>query len=88
MEPKFSGTDNPDADGYKCYRIQSGEVRGLDKVPKEEMLQEGQLVIKDMTGAPHELTILAHHKFPIPNGSYTLIGPTLARSHYWVVGQL
>ncbi len=63
-------------------------MRGLGEVPKEEKPREGQLVVKDITGASHAFRIVADHKYPIPDGSYTFIGPTLARSYLWVVGWL
>ncbi len=31
-------------------RIESGDMRGLGEVPKEEKCRQGQLVLKDMTG--------------------------------------
>ncbi len=86
--PEVSRTDNPDADWYTGYRLDSGDVRGLGEVPKEEKPREGQLVLKDMTGAPHAVRIVAHHKYPIPDGSYTLIGPVRELSYFWVVGRL
>ncbi len=87
-QPQVSRTENPDADCYTGYYIESGDVRGLGEVPKEEMPREGQLVLKDMTGALHAIIILAHHKYPIPDGSYTLIGPAYTLNDLWVVGRL
>ncbi len=83
-----SRTDNLDADWHMGYRIESGYVRGLGEVPKEEKPRKGQLVVKDMTGASHAVRIVAHHKYPIPDGSYTLMGPKLAPNNPWVVGRL
>ncbi len=86
--PKVSRTENPDADWHTGYRIDSGDVRSLGEVPKEEKPREGQLVVKDMAGASHTVRIKADHKYPILDGSYALIGPTLERCPYWAVGRL
>ncbi len=80
--------ENPDADWHTGYRIDSGDVRGLGEVPKEEKRREGELVLKDMTGAPHAIRIVADHRYPIPDGSYTLIGPRDEENDLWVVGRL
>ncbi len=86
--PNVSRTDNPDADWYTGYRVDSGDVRGLGEVPKERKPREGQLVLKDITGAPHAVRIVAHHKYPIPDDSYTLMVPTHTQIDPWVVGWL
>ncbi len=39
--PKVSQTDYPDTDSYMGYRIDSGDVRGLGEVSKEEKRREG-----------------------------------------------
>ncbi len=86
--PQVSRTRNPDADLHTGYRIDSGDVRGLGEVRKDEKPREGQLVVKDMTGASHAVRIVADHKYPIPDGSYTLIGLFFGRRSPWVVGRL
>ncbi len=85
---KSDRTYNLDADCYTGCRIESGDVRGLGEVPKEEKRREGDLVLKDMTGAPHAIRIVADHKYPIPDGSYTLIGDCYGLDDLWVVGRL
>ncbi len=85
---KSDRTYNRDADCYTGCRIESGDVRGLGDVAKEEKHREGDLVLKDMTGAPHTIRIVADHKYPIPDGSYTLIGDCYGLDDVWVVGRL
>ncbi len=69
--------------------IESGNVRGLSEVQKEEEPRRGELVSKDRTGAPHTLMIEDDHRHPIPDGLYTLIGSSgdLVQQN-WVVGRL
>ncbi|PBK62011.1 hypothetical protein ARMSODRAFT_943371 [Armillaria solidipes] len=97
IAPGFTGypgmvcrTDNPDADYYEGYHIESGNVRGLSEVPRESWPRQGELVLKDVTGEPHTLKIVADHGYPIPDGVYTLIGwyGFISGSELWVVGQL
>lgn len=83
-------TDNPDADSYMGYYIESGNVQGLSEVPEEPKHRQGELVLSDATGAPHTLKIVAEHEYPIPNGSYTLLGSShrYVAPDLWVVGKL
>ncbi|PBK85440.1 hypothetical protein ARMGADRAFT_1018087 [Armillaria gallica] len=69
----------------------SADVRGLSQVPTEENPRQGQLIFKDPAGSPHTLQIVADHAYPIPDGSYTLIGCSGMLSpnlYHWAVGQL
>ncbi len=88
LRPKVTRAENPGADWFTGCRIESGDVRGLDEVPKERKCREGQLVVKDITGEPYTIKIVAYHKYRIPNGSYTLIWPVHVSNNVWVVGQL
>ncbi len=81
-------TEETDANWFEGTRIDSGDVRGLSNT-KDGGLRRGELTVKDDTGEPHIFKIVADHAYPIPNGSYTLLGrgtcsTTLA--HFWVIG--
>ncbi|PBK62317.1 hypothetical protein ARMSODRAFT_1024926 [Armillaria solidipes] len=81
-------TEDPDVDWHDgCHIV--GDVQGLAEVPKEGKPRQGELVFKDPTRSPHTFKIVADHAYPIPDGTYTLLGSSVyASSHYWVVGQL
>ncbi len=66
-----------------------GNVRGLTEAPRDEKLQQGELVLKD-TAASHLLKIVAHHEYPIPDSSYALLGCDRMSfsGDVWVVGRL
>ncbi len=81
-------TEDEDADYYMGCLIESGNVRGLSEVQKEEEPRRGELVFKDRTGAPHKLMIEDDHRHPIPDGMYTLIGSSSWIQKNWVVGCL
>ncbi|PBK62330.1 hypothetical protein ARMSODRAFT_943203 [Armillaria solidipes] len=81
-------TEDPDVDWHDGCRI-VGDVQGVAEVPKEGKPRQGELVFKDPTGSPHTFKIVADHTYPIPDGTYTLLGSSVyASSHDWVVGQL
>ncbi|PBK94165.1 hypothetical protein ARMGADRAFT_1029981 [Armillaria gallica] len=86
--PKVSQRNNLDGDWYMGYRIESGDVWGLEEVRKEERPLKGQLVLQDITGELHSIKTVAYHKYPIPNGSYMLIGRREVLIGLWVVGWL
>ncbi|KAK0499258.1 hypothetical protein EDD18DRAFT_1377286 [Armillaria luteobubalina] len=69
------------------YCIHSAHVQGLDKGQEEENPRRGKMVFKN-----HTFKIFADHMFPIPDGSYTLIGVNDCSSSFplnlWVVGRL
>ncbi len=87
--PEVFTTEDPDADCYGGCRIELGDVQGLAEVPKEGKPRQGELVFNDATGSPHTFKIVADHAYPIPDGTYTLLGNNdCVTSPYWVVGQL
>ncbi len=48
----------------------------------------GQLVVKDDTGTECSFEITVSHQYPIPDGSYTLLGTTDKSSNiHWVIGR-
>ncbi|SJL02769.1 uncharacterized protein ARMOST_06105 [Armillaria ostoyae] len=84
-------TDDPDVDCYEGYHVESGKVQGLGEVPKEKddakSYRQGELVLKDATGASHTLKIVANHTYQIPDGLYTVIGcDRWLFNDIWVVG--
>ncbi len=74
LSGKVYRTEDLDADWYPDYHIKLGDVGGLAEARKEEMPREGELVIKVANRAQRTLKIVADHAYPIPDGSYTLIG--------------
>ncbi|SJL16897.1 uncharacterized protein ARMOST_20427 [Armillaria ostoyae] len=87
------------ADSYHGYQIDSGYVWGLSHLSYNDMPRQGRLAIKDDTGSIHKFKIVADHTYPIPEGTYTLLGSTDHRNcvgtrheddnrslHFWVVG--
>ncbi|KAK0224358.1 hypothetical protein IW262DRAFT_1372503 [Armillaria fumosa] len=87
---KVGQTEDTDTDWYDGYCIQSADVQGLSEISNDK-LRQGQLVFKDHVGSPHTLKIVADHAYPIPDGSYTVLGCSgmLSQSLYhWAVGQL
>ncbi len=88
---QVSRMEDTDVDCYMGYCIESAEVRSLGEVPKEGEPRRGELALKDATGAPHTLKVVADHAYPIPDGSYTLIccdADEELPSDIWVVGRL
>ncbi len=82
-----------DADWYfEGFCIESACVRGLDEGPKEEKSRQGEMIFKDTAGSPCTFKFLADHVYPIPDGSYALIGSndeiSLSDLNLWVAGQL
>ncbi len=62
-------------------------LRGLAEGLTEEKSRQGELIFKDAAGSPHTLKIVAAHAYPIPDGSYALIGCDLYdSSDVWVMG--
>ncbi|KAK0435343.1 uncharacterized protein EV420DRAFT_1317765 [Desarmillaria tabescens] len=87
-------TEETDADWHWGPCFESGYVQGLARELQEGKRRQGELVIEDKTGAKHAFKIIADHQYPIPEGSYTLLGsPPLdgltgwVREQYWLVGQ-
>ncbi|KAK0190226.1 hypothetical protein F5146DRAFT_1043360 [Armillaria mellea] len=63
--------EGQDGDYHCGRRIHSCNVWGLSEIPKEPKPRQGQLIVKDVS---HTFKIMADHAYPIPDGSYTLIG--------------
>ncbi len=83
-------TDDTDADWYEGFCIDFVDVCGLAEGEKERNHQEGEMVFNDAAGSHHTFKIVAAHTYPIPNGSYTLIGCNDTCNlpvDIWVVGQ-
>ncbi|SJL13311.1 uncharacterized protein ARMOST_16751 [Armillaria ostoyae] len=86
------GPQGTDEDGYNGSCIESGYVRGLAEGKQEGKRRQGELVLQDDVGQSHTFQIFADHQYPIPEGSYTLIGnsPVIMnqfQEQHWVVGQ-
>ncbi|PBK59651.1 hypothetical protein ARMSODRAFT_966722 [Armillaria solidipes] len=77
----FKLREHPDdrADFYQGYHIDSGYVRGLSHPSYKGMPRQGEMVVQDDTGSTHTFKIIADHTYPIPEGSYTLLG---SNDHY------
>ncbi|PBK94080.1 hypothetical protein ARMGADRAFT_1079553 [Armillaria gallica] len=72
-----SRTEEKDDDWHEGPYIDSGYVQGLADVSKEGEIdgnRRGQLIIRDHAGEPHTFRITASHEYPIPDGSYVLLG--------------
>ncbi|KAK0471321.1 hypothetical protein IW261DRAFT_903622 [Armillaria novae-zelandiae] len=85
---KVSPMEETDSNWFEGTRIDVGDVRGLSN-KKESRVRQGELTVKDDIGASHTFKIVADHAYPIPDGSYILIGrgsysKTLA--YFWVIG--
>ncbi len=77
---------------HRGPRIKSGEVHGLADQSHDRNPRRGQLVVKDGTGAPHRIAVVANHQYQIQDGLYTLIGNDGDTDgvfmKYWVVGHM
>ncbi|KAK0438814.1 hypothetical protein EV421DRAFT_2021134 [Armillaria borealis] len=73
---------------YHAYSIESAFVRGLSKRDSQGQKRQGELVVKDCTGTEWVFKIVARHQYPIPDGSYTLLGDISFDNSTlcWVVG--
>ncbi|PBK70315.1 hypothetical protein ARMSODRAFT_1083950 [Armillaria solidipes] len=76
--------------------IEKGFVRGLAVAGVEGINRHGKLVVEDADGMAHAFNILASHQYPIPEGTYTLLGSDpfifsqegkICWPQYWVVGR-
>ncbi len=82
--------DDTDTDWYEGFCIDSVDVCGLAEGQKETNHQQGEMVFNDAAGSHHTFKIVTAHAYPIPNGSYTLIGCNDECNlpvDIWVVGQ-
>ncbi|PBK58579.1 hypothetical protein ARMSODRAFT_1028151 [Armillaria solidipes] len=59
--------------------IENGFVRGLAVVSVPEKDRHGELLIEDSSRTQHSFHIIAIHQYPIPDGTYTLIGSQESR---------
>ncbi len=87
-----SRDDETDKDWYKGPYIEQGLVWGLNAGLAEGVDQCGELVVKDANRMQHTLQIRVTHQFPIPEGTYTLLGafwPWDPKEvpEFWVVGR-
>ncbi|SJL13340.1 uncharacterized protein ARMOST_16781 [Armillaria ostoyae] len=73
---------------HRGPRIRLGEVCGLADQSHDGNPRRGELVVKDRTGAPHRIKVIANHQYQIPEGLYVLIGNNDADvfMKYWVLG--
>ncbi|SJL14966.1 uncharacterized protein ARMOST_18443 [Armillaria ostoyae] len=83
-----------DVDWRKGPCIESGCVRGLAEESSDKSYRQGELVVEDNTSVKHAFKIVADHQYPIPEGSYALVGSapfclesTLPKEQCWVVGE-
>ncbi len=88
----IGGTSMPFHTGLGWHhgpRIKLGEVCGLADQSHDGNPRQGDLVVKDGTGAPHRIKVVANHQYQIPQGWYTLIGNNGDADvfmKYWVLG--
>ncbi|KAK0439958.1 uncharacterized protein EV420DRAFT_1769361 [Desarmillaria tabescens] len=78
-----------DANWCECTCIVWGIVRGLGEVSNTGIPRKGKLMIKDLFGTSHTFKVITDHAYPIPDGSYTLIGAgyfSVDILEHWVVG--
>ncbi len=77
-------------DLHRGPRIGLGEVCGLADESHDGNPRQGELVVKDGTGASHRIKVVANHQYRIRDGLYTLIGNNGDADgvfmKYWVVG--
>ncbi|KAK0431776.1 hypothetical protein EV421DRAFT_2089870 [Armillaria borealis] len=83
---KVGRTEETDVDWFEGPSIDSGYVRGLEY--DEEGPRQGELIVRDSNGERHTFKIFADHQYPIPDGSYTLIGARgWSNETFWAVGK-
>ncbi len=84
-----------DVDRCQGFGIENGFVRGLAVLGSPGKHRYGELVVEDVHRIQHVFNITATHQYPIPEDTYTLIGPD-TESHslmerkdwvQWVVGR-
>ncbi len=84
-----------DVDRCQGFSIENGFVRGLAVLGSPGKHRYGELVVEDAHRIQHVFNITATHQYPIPEDTYTLIGPD-TESHspmerkdwvQWVVGR-
>ncbi len=70
-----------DVDQCQGFCVENGFVRGLAVLGSPGTHRYGELLVQDAHRVQHVLNITATHQYPIPDDTYTLIGPT--EEHYW-----
>ncbi|SJL12701.1 uncharacterized protein ARMOST_16132 [Armillaria ostoyae] len=65
------------ADGDLCqgFSVENGFVRGLAVLGSPGTHRYGELLVEDAHRIQHVLNVTATHQYPIPEDTYTLIGP-------------
>ncbi len=89
---KYIGDDVDQCQGF-C--VESGFVQGLAVLGLPGTHRDGEVLVEDTHRRQHVFNITATHQYPIPEGTYTLIGPEesshqpIERKDWvqWVVGQ-
>ena len=85
--------DETDEDWYEGPCIEQGFVWGLNAGSAEGVDRcGGELVVKDADGMQYTFNICVTHQFPIPEGTYTLLGSFVPWypqevTEFWVVGR-
>ncbi|KAK0493678.1 hypothetical protein EDD18DRAFT_1177964 [Armillaria luteobubalina] len=84
---KVGRTEETDMDWFDGPCVDSAYVRGLEY--EEEGPRYGELIVRDSNGARHTFKVFADHQYPIPDGSYTLIGARgWSNETFWALGKL
>ncbi|KAK0229236.1 hypothetical protein EDD85DRAFT_957633 [Armillaria nabsnona] len=89
-------------DYYEGPCVDKGFVQGLATGGMEKVARCGELIVKHADGIEHTFNIIAHHGYPIPEDTYTLLGTVTmdltkflpchniqpkVQTQYWVIGQ-
>ncbi|KAK0429557.1 hypothetical protein EV421DRAFT_2025957 [Armillaria borealis] len=69
-----------DVDRCQGFCVENGFVCGLAALGLPGTHRYGELLVKDAHRIQHVFNITATHQYPIPEGTYTLIGPD---EFYW-----
>ncbi|KAK0446532.1 uncharacterized protein EV420DRAFT_892714 [Desarmillaria tabescens] len=78
--------DKTRSDCCKLFCIEQGLVKGLNTEFAEGADRCGELIVEGIDGTEHTFKIVATHKYPIPEGTYTLLRGR-QDLQYWVVGR-
>ncbi|PBK92092.1 hypothetical protein ARMGADRAFT_1080893 [Armillaria gallica] len=96
---KVDRDDDTDDDWYEGPCVGKGFVQGLAAGDAEKVIRRGELIVKP-DGIEHIFNIIACHRYPIPENTYTLLGMETkdsapnhlndfhpVRAQYWVIGR-
>ncbi|KAK0224353.1 hypothetical protein IW262DRAFT_1481655 [Armillaria fumosa] len=93
--PGYVRHGDTDGDWYEGHCIHSAHVSGLDEGLTQRQPRHGEVCFKNTAGLSSTVKIWADHVYPIPDGSYALIGTSdyedwnfTCPLHFWVVGKL